>query len=53
LRSSCIRVHYDYNWNTIQATNNLADNTVKEDILVTKRGQPFVVIIDAKRYDTV
>lgn len=32
---------------------DLADNAVKEDILVTKRGQPFVVIIDAKRYDEV
>ena len=30
---------------------NLADNAVKEDILVTKRGRPFVVIMDAKRYE--
>jgi len=32
---------------------DLADNAAKEDILVTKRGQPFVVIMDAKRYDEV
>ena len=30
---------------------DLADNAIKEDILVTRKGQPFVVIIDAKRYE--
>ena len=29
----------------------LIDNAIKEDILVTKRGRPFVVIMDAKRYE--
>jgi len=28
----------------------LIDNAIKEDILVTKRGRPFVVIMDAIRY---
>jgi prevent-host-death family protein len=28
----------------------LIDNAIKEDILVTKRGRPFVVIMDATRY---
>jgi len=27
------------------------DNAIKEDILVTKRGRPFVVIMDATRYE--
>ena len=31
----------------------LIDNAIKEDILVTKRGRPFVVIMDAKRYETL
>lgn len=26
------------------------DNASKEDILVTKRGKPFVVVMDDKRY---
>jgi len=29
----------------------LIDNAIKEDILVTKRGRPFVVIMDTKRYE--
>ena len=29
----------------------LIDNAIKEDKLVTKRGRPFVVIMDAKRYE--
>ena len=29
----------------------LIDNAIKEDIKVTKRNRPFVVIIDAKRYE--
>jgi len=29
----------------------LIDNAIKEDILVTKRGRPFVVIMDATRYE--
>ena len=29
----------------------LLDRAVKEDILVTKRDRPFVVIVDAKRYE--
>ena len=28
----------------------LIDNAIKEDILVTKRGRPFVVIMDLTRY---
>ena len=31
----------------------LIDNAIKEDILVTKRGRPFVVIMDAKRYEAL
>ena len=30
---------------------SLVDNVAKEDILVTKRGKPFVVIMDSKRYE--
>ncbi len=29
----------------------LIDNAIKEDIRVTKRDRPFVVIVDAGRYD--
>ena len=29
----------------------LLDTAIKEDIKVTKRNRPFVVIVDAKRYD--
>ena len=29
----------------------LIDNAIKEDIKVTKRDRPFVVIVDAKRYE--
>jgi prevent-host-death family protein len=29
----------------------LIDNAIKEDIRVTKRNRPFVVIVDAKRYE--
>jgi PHD/YefM family antitoxin component YafN of YafNO toxin-antitoxin module len=29
----------------------LIDNAIKEDIKVTKRDRPFVVIVDARRYD--
>jgi len=29
----------------------LIDNAIKEDIRVTKRDRPFVVIVDARRYD--
>ena len=30
---------------------DLANNAIKEDIFVTRKGQPFVVIINAKRYE--
>jgi len=30
---------------------SLADSASKEDIVVTKRGKPFVVIMDDKRYE--
>ena len=30
---------------------SLMDNAVEEDILVTKSGEPFMVILDAKRYE--
>ena len=30
---------------------SLANNASKEDIVVTKRGKPFVVIMDDKRYE--
>ena len=29
----------------------LIDNAIKEDIKVTKRDRPFVVIVDAQRYE--
>ena len=29
----------------------LIDNTIKKDIKVTKRDRPFVVILDAQRYE--
>jgi prevent-host-death family protein len=29
---------------------SLIDNASREDILVTKRGKPFVVVMDDKRY---
>jgi len=31
----------------------LLDSAIKEDIQVTKRDRPFVVIVDAKRYETL
>jgi len=41
---------------TITATQlkqqtHLLDHAVREDIRVTKRDRPFVVIVDAKRYE--
>jgi len=30
---------------------SLVDNAVEEDILVTKRGKPYVVIMDDSRYE--
>jgi len=41
---------------TITATQlkqqtHLLDTAIKEDIRVTKRDRPFVVIVDAQRYD--
>ena len=30
---------------------SLMDNAVEEDILVTKSGEPFMVILGAKRYE--
>jgi PHD/YefM family antitoxin component YafN of YafNO toxin-antitoxin module len=31
----------------------LIDNAIKEDIKVTKRDRPFVVIVDAQRYEVL
>ena len=31
----------------------LIDNAIKEDIKVTKRDRPFVVIVDAQRYEAL
>lgn len=31
----------------------LLDSAIKEDIQVTKRDRPFVVIVDAKRYEAL
>ena len=31
----------------------LIDNAIKEDIKVTKRDRPFVVIVDARRYEAL
>lgn len=38
---------------TTQLKNELTlmDNAIKEDILVTKSGEPLMVILDAKRYE--
>lgn len=30
---------------------DLANSAIEEDILLTKKGKPFVVIMDAKRYE--
>ena len=32
---------------------DIIDNAIKEDILVTKKGRPFVVIMDATRYEAL
>jgi prevent-host-death family protein len=35
----------------LKQETHLIDNAIKKDILVTKRGRPFVVIMDATRYE--
>ena len=35
----------------LKRKTSLVDNAVEEDILVTKRGKPYVVIIDDTRYE--
>lgn len=32
---------------------DLADSAIEEDMFVTKKGKPFVVIMDAKRYEAL
>jgi len=32
---------------------DLADSAIEEDIFVTKKGKPFVLIMDAKLYEEV
>lgn len=37
----------------LKEKTSLIDNAIKEDILVTKRGRPFAVIMDATRYEAL